>query len=555
MKFDQNSLDAMCDELIQFELASGLSINYDKTEILRLGSLQYSDAKLNTLKPMSWTNDTIKILGVNAHPNVDYASESSYDSLLLNMAQTLNSWSNRSLSLIGKVLICNTLVTSQMVYKMLALKTPTESFFVRAKKLILDFLWGKKGKPKMKYDKLIQDHQFGGLKLIDIKQKFYSLKTIWVKKILTANPETNWVKVAYSRLPIKNDLLWFVNISPKDIRRFYGSSMWIDVWHAWAGFNFSCPETIPEILDQPIFLNSFIKRNNSLVVHEGLLQLGVKYIRNLFDDNEKRFLTYQEFCGLTGGANHVDFVTYNGIIHAIPKKWKNKIRGEADPRDFDFRTPIVRLVEAAQPSSTFYRWKRNQLDTLDSVYRVWAVDLNMEPAELEQSWNRVCMAAIKTSICPKLRFFQYRLTHRKLTTNYLRSKYDASASPLCIFCNYHNETVSHMLWHCPKVQSFWKNLFKWLKYTCKIDLLKDIDAYQLLLNMYKGKHGQLINTILLITKQYIYRTKCQKGNLNLMSLITQICHYQKIEAEIAKDKNISPKHERKWALFILMQNC
>lgn len=149
MKFDQNSFNAMNDELAQFGMATGLLINYDKTEILRLGSLQYTDRKLVSPMPIKWTNENTRILGIEAHSNIDTASELSYEAVLNKMGKTYKHWENRSLSLIGRVLVHNTLVASKFVYKMLTLKTPKQEFFRRAKKLVLEFLWGKGSRPKI----------------------------------------------------------------------------------------------------------------------------------------------------------------------------------------------------------------------------------------------------------------------------------------------------------------------------------------------------------------------------------------------------------------------
>lgn len=59
MLFDQNSLDAMMLELQDFEKAMGLAINYNKTEILRIGSLRNSDAQLYSDQALQWTNEKI----------------------------------------------------------------------------------------------------------------------------------------------------------------------------------------------------------------------------------------------------------------------------------------------------------------------------------------------------------------------------------------------------------------------------------------------------------------------------------------------------------------
>ena len=57
---DSKSLNITENILHLLEHEAGLKINYDKTEILRLGSIRDRDFKLTTQKLYKWTNDTVK---------------------------------------------------------------------------------------------------------------------------------------------------------------------------------------------------------------------------------------------------------------------------------------------------------------------------------------------------------------------------------------------------------------------------------------------------------------------------------------------------------------
>lgn len=52
---------------------TGLLVNYDKTNVYRVGSLADTDAKIYTTKEFNWTNEPISLLGVliPTTPNVD----------------------------------------------------------------------------------------------------------------------------------------------------------------------------------------------------------------------------------------------------------------------------------------------------------------------------------------------------------------------------------------------------------------------------------------------------------------------------------------------------
>lgn len=204
--------------------------------------------------------------------------------------------------------------------------------------------------------------------MVDLEQKFYSLKLIWIKKLLTANPETDWVKLAYSCLPIHSGHIWHCNISPKDIRKLYGSSLWLDIWHAWAKFNFSSPSITLQVLDQSISLNSFIKIRGKPILNNILLDLGVLRIQNLFDDVNRRFLTFNEFCTSTNNAYEISYLMYAAVISAIPKSWKRILREEIDPiEQAKHKNMVEHLLEMARPSSEGYKLIHFQNDKIDSV--------------------------------------------------------------------------------------------------------------------------------------------------------------------------------------------
>ena len=71
--------------------------------------------------------------------------------------------------------------------------------------------------------------------------------------------------------------------------------------------------------------------------------------------------------------------------------------------------------------------------------------------------------AFKCTKETKLRTFQFKFLHRRIATNYFLLKIGISSNSLCSFCNKHTETLEHLFWSCPFTQTFWKNVFDWIK--------------------------------------------------------------------------------------------
>ena len=127
---------------------------------------------------------------------------------------------------------------------------------------------------------------------------------------------------------------------------------------------------------------------------------------------------------------------------------------------------------------------------------------NLELGEnlTEDQWNNYFVLCLRYTTAVKLRYFQYRLINRILTTNVRRSKW-ANAYSKCTFCKITPETVIHLLCECPCVKVLWKTLETWCKYYFQINLMC---TNIIICNNYEGKYKKLVNLMILVLKQYIY---------------------------------------------------
>ena len=132
--------------LEEFRKITGFKINYDKTTVYRIGSLRDTDVIYYLQKPLNWTNDPINILGVMVSQNVEQLVNLNIDPLIEQSNAILRQWKWRNLSLIGRVMVINTLIASLFVYKLTVIPTPPVSFFRKMNELFRDFLWNGKSK-------------------------------------------------------------------------------------------------------------------------------------------------------------------------------------------------------------------------------------------------------------------------------------------------------------------------------------------------------------------------------------------------------------------------
>ena len=141
----------------------------------------------------------------------------------------------------------------------------------------------------------------------------------------------------------------------------------------------------------------------------------------------------------------------------------------------------------------------------------------------------------------KYRSFQYRLLQRGLVTNIQLEKWNIVSSAMCTFCRCELETVPHLLWFCPQVQHLWFAVLRYMRQYCW-DIPQQPSVTQVLLNKLCDVKGHVVNFMCLITKQYIYRKRCQKESTSFPELKNIFRGVENIEKYIATKNNKLPHH-------------
>ena len=130
---NEQNVQSLTKEIKKFTKNTGLKINYDKTQVLRIGPKSKSKAQYYSLKPEMWT-DKVKILGIIITNDIQDMVKINYDIVLEKMYNVLNKWKARSLSLIGKIQVVNTLIMSIITQKLTVLPDPPENVCCEIKK-------------------------------------------------------------------------------------------------------------------------------------------------------------------------------------------------------------------------------------------------------------------------------------------------------------------------------------------------------------------------------------------------------------------------------------
>ena len=157
------------------------------------------------------------------------------------------------------------------------------------------------------------------------------------------------------------------------------------------------------------------------------------------------------------------------------------------------------------------------------------------------------MSPFKCTLDTKLRWFQFRLTHRILGVNSFLAKIGKIESNLCTFCNVSDETIAHIFCECPIVSDFWRNVAAWIKEEINLNFI--LDAEMKLFGIANIKRGAL-NIILLLCLYFIYKKKMQKGILSINIFQKEVRQFFSLEKYIfTKNGNIST-FNRKWDNYL-----
>ena len=121
-----------------------------------------------------------------------------YDIWDLNAVQLCNhveamckNWSNRTLTLFGRITIIKSLALAKFVHLILALPNPPGKLIKNLEKIFYKFLWTS-GLDRIKRRIIIKDVTAGGLTMINTNMFIKSLHISWLERIIRPSDIVSW---------------------------------------------------------------------------------------------------------------------------------------------------------------------------------------------------------------------------------------------------------------------------------------------------------------------------------------------------------------------------
>ncbi|KAL9982000.1 hypothetical protein ACROYT_G010777 [Oculina patagonica] len=446
--------------LDDFYKVSGLKLNDKKTEALWIGSKCGSSEILLPGRNFKWPKNKVKALGVWLSIDAKETAALNYNEKLEKVRTVLSCWKYRRLTLMGKITVLKSLVASQLVYVLSPLPS-NEKVIKEVNKLFFSFLWN--GKPdRIKRNVIINDYPSGGLRMIDIESFSKSLKASWVKKYLDEENHGKW-KLFFDVELDKNGgpIVLKGNLNTKDIKKFQIKDTFIkEVLTIWSDVNFEDEiKSENQFLNQNLWHNSVIRIDDRPVFYSECYHKGITKVKHL-KDGSNNFLSYFEL--QTKFSLKICPLRYYGLISALKLLW-DAHKNNLIMTDSEYETFSETLIKSQRTSPPVYQKLISKKSTLSSQsQRKWFEDCNTEETKCIK-WSDAYQLAFKCTKSTKLIEFQFKLLHRRISTNEFLTKIGVQDDPNCSFCKEEPEKLKHLFWSCSKVTSFWNSLTELLK--------------------------------------------------------------------------------------------
>ena len=531
MKPKQSCVKALFDVLDRFRTMTGCTVNYDKTSVYRVGSLRNTQAKCYTERKLFWTNDSINILGVWVGPA--NTQKCNYEELISKANNILDTLKRRNLSLLGKISIINTLVSSLFNYKLMVLPDMDNEYH-KIEHMFLDFIWAGK-KAKISLDTLQTTTNCGGAKLVSLRIREAALKISWIKII---HQDYEIANLAYNALsPVLSEIIWKCNLKADDVKKIFpDASFWLQVLKHWCKYNYE--EVVTDPGNQIIWFNSQVLIEGKPFIMERPARAGLITINQLIEGSQ--FVSWRRAYDLYS----LTILQYNGIVSALPTHWKAKLKSpsnSASPSDLKYK--VTGIIENSVPVKQVYAALAEDNLLMVNKHRKWERDVKVEIPYVSFLEMFEDIKAV-TSIT-KYRSFQFRLLQRALVTNIDLHRWNLRSDSLYTFCHKSEETILHLFIWCEKVANLWVQIEKFMESFSDEQIHFSVET--VLWNRFiASPKGHIKNFICLLVKQYIYRNKCLAKALSVRECVALIRQTENHEKYYTTKNDCLHKFIRKW---------
>ena len=504
---DISSLTTVIQTLSFFKNCAGLKINLDKSNAKYIGTLTTCDYFPHGL---SWIKTPIETLGIAIVDDHNQNYQLNFHKRICTLKSMLNIWSQRNLSLKGKITVINNLALSPLIYVSSVTSTPKKAIS-EINNIIQNFLWkGKQAKIAQKT--LIQNIDNGGLKLCHFETKVSSLMLCWVKRLITSIPQ-KWTLLPKKFYSCSNLKTYFNSnhkiLCNKEIPIFYKN-----IHEIYMKYFKLEPVNLHEILNESLWLNQRIQTTKGYIYIRSWESKNIQTVRNLFNDFGV-LLSHEE---LTSTYNiQTTFLQTLQVQKSIPSNWMKKINNHTTTLPPINTQLCIRINSNLKPLTStsckdFYWHILNITAHVPTCIKKWQEIYPLLSITINIEWKKIFNCAFYISRDTKIQTLQYKIIHRYIACNHWLKNIKILNSDICLLCNTDSDTIEHFFLTCNNVNHFWVAFNNWWNRLTDENLIDLADTEKLQQNILFGFPGHtdmifVLNYCVIYAKYYIYKNK------------------------------------------------
>ena len=317
---------------------------------------------------------------------------------------------------------------------------------------------------------------------------------------------------------------------------------WNDVFKAYKDLSTMYkPENSEELLAEPLFKNENFKIGKNTFFFPDWINNNILTVKALV----KQDGTFKSLNEISTEYNfNPKPLDYFGCVSSI-KAFMKTLSLTLNSNDALEKSKIVFLltngIKGAKPIYNILLGKKEKSNACIKWENILGTEISWEKIFLQTN-------SIKET---KLKWFQLKICYRILVTNSTLLYMNVVDSNKCNFCLTEKDTISHYLWECNHVQTFWNNFIKLLKEKCVHCDRLNLNATIVLFG--KDKHiktDACFNDILLHAKFFIYKCRLNKVKPNIQVFFdNDIKLLYKIDKQLHYNDMQIDKFYKKWMLY------
>jgi hypothetical protein len=530
---DENSLENTLKILNTFQQYAGLKLNKTKTEAMWLGK------NVNEPLGIKWVKH-VHALGIYFSYDTDSVVQKNVMDRAKELKKILDMWSQRDLSIIGKIAILKSLAMSKVLYQCGVLEIPPD-FIDLINTLSYNFIWNNKPE-KIKRLTLIADYEDGGKKMLDIDSFLKSQKIMWVKRLLSPD-NASWkaVPLLFMEALLGKDTFKCnidCEIKPPNFPGFYWQVL--KNWFEVKEISQPTPSAF-DIRRECLWLNKSIKVNNKELRGNYWQRNGINIIHDILDERGN-FLKPNELENKYNITCNV--LKYNTLKDAIPNSWRQILKTMKIPTEAVSFNEALTLQINKIP-------KNIAAITNKDVYWILVKNKQKQPIITQKLWNKLQLSEEnwkniftipKVIRNTKIKAFQYKLLYNLVPCNSYLHKIKRNDTDKCDACGKVDD-ISHHFLECHTVKMFWNSFRQWWNgWTGENFLINRINILAGILD----KKQELLNACILLGKWHVYKKKLNQESIFFYKFLCDLKYYISTEKTIALRNNKISNYETTW---------